>query len=48
MIRIQEMNQGKVSPRLPVPVGIKRPPYADNGNFPPWAERSQVHNDEVR
>ena len=37
-----------MSPKSPVPAHIRRPPYADKGNFPPWADRSQVHNEEVR
>lgn len=40
------LKQGKVSPKLPVPANIRKPPYADKGNFPPWADSSQVHNEE--
>ncbi len=42
------LKQGKVSPKLPVPAHIRKPPYADKGNFPPWADSSQIHNEEVR
>ena len=27
-----------------VPPGIKKPPYADSGDFPPMEERPQVHD----
>ena len=38
----------KLSPKLLVPAHIKKPPYADSGEFPPWAESPQVHDAEVR
>ncbi|EFJ41280.1 hypothetical protein VOLCADRAFT_102436 [Volvox carteri f. nagariensis] len=40
------LKPGKVSPKLPVPAHIRKPPYADRGDFPPWADRSQVHGEE--
>jgi len=36
-----------LSPKLPVPDHIKKPPYADSGVFPPWGDTPQVHDDEV-
>ncbi|GIL60935.1 hypothetical protein Vafri_15742 [Volvox africanus] len=40
------LKPGKVAPRLSVPAHIRKPPYADKGDFPPWADRSQVHGEE--
>lgn len=42
------LKQGVVSPKSLVPASIRKPPYADNGNFPPWLEQSQVHDEQVR
>lgn len=30
-----------------MPANIRKPPYADNGNFPPWLQESQVHDEKV-
>ena len=38
----------KLSPQLTVPANIGKPPYADSGVFPPWAENPQFHDAEVR
>ncbi|GFR50025.1 hypothetical protein Agub_g12175, partial [Astrephomene gubernaculifera] len=40
------LKPGKVSPRLPVPPHIPRPPYADRGNLPPWSDKSQIHDEQ--
>ena len=37
----------KLSPQLTVPANIGKPPYADSGVFPPWAENPQFHDAEV-
>lgn len=40
------LTPGKVSPKSPVPMHIKRPPYADSGNFPPQEASNQMHDAE--
>jgi len=37
---------GVISPPLPVPANINRPPYAETQENPPWDDNYQVHNKE--
>lgn len=36
----------KISPKLPIPASIQKPPYADSGAFPPWSDSIQKHDTE--
>eukprot|EP00887_Chlorella_sp_A99_P000834 scaffold5.g834.t1 len=38
------LKPGKVSPQLPVPPNIQRPPYAFSGRMPDWDDRPQMHD----
>ncbi|KAG1680191.1 hypothetical protein FOA52_000304 [Chlamydomonas sp. UWO 241] len=34
----------KIAPKLPVPGTVRKPPYGDSGEFPPWSSAIQVHD----
>ncbi|GAX80185.1 hypothetical protein CEUSTIGMA_g7623.t1 [Chlamydomonas eustigma] len=36
----------KISPKLPIPANIKKPPYGDSGVFPPWGDMPQIQGSE--
>lgn len=38
------LKPGVISPPLPVPAGINRPPYAETKENPPWDDNYQVHD----
>ncbi len=37
-----------MAPKLPVPAGIGRPPYADSGKVPAWNAGYQVQDEQAR
>jgi len=39
------LRKGTVSPPLPVPASIPRPPYAASGMMPPWKDEYQTHTE---
>ncbi|CAK9221328.1 unnamed protein product [Sphagnum troendelagicum] len=41
-----KLQQGKVSPRLPVPKHIPRPPYVGSSEAPPFLDQFQIQNAE--
>lgn len=40
------LRPGKVSPKLPVPEHIPKPPYADSGRMPQFDQNFQMHGEE--
>eukprot|EP00197_Chlamydomonas_leiostraca_P004669 CAMPEP_0202866282 /NCGR_PEP_ID=MMETSP1391-20130828/7302_1 /ASSEMBLY_ACC=CAM_ASM_000867 /TAXON_ID=1034604 /ORGANISM="Chlamydomonas leiostraca, Strain SAG 11-49" /LENGTH=300 /DNA_ID=CAMNT_0049546215 /DNA_START=136 /DNA_END=1038 /DNA_ORIENTATION=- len=40
------LKPGKIAPKMPVPAHIRKPPYADSGDFPPWDPNNQIHGEE--
>lgn len=45
----EPLKPGVVSPPLPVPRKIPRPPYADTGEFPEFkSDKFEIHDEVVR
>ena len=40
--------KGKLTPPMPVPDSIALPPYAKSGVNPPYTEKLEIHDAEVR